>query len=65
MNYKLSIILPCYNIGKYIDKCITSILLQESINKKTTQSIINQSFEIIIIDDGSTDNLPQLCRKWT
>lgn len=65
MNYKLSIILPCYNIGKYIDKCITSILLQESINKKTTQSIINQSFEIIIIDDRSTDNLPQLCRKWT
>ena len=40
-----SIIVPVYNVEKYIDECI--------------QSIINQNFkdfELILIDDGSTDS---------
>lgn len=42
---KLSIIIPCYNVEKYIDKCIESILNQKL-----------NDYEIILVDDSSTDN---------
>lgn len=42
---KISIIVPCFNAEKYIEKCISSII-------QNTFS----DFEIIIVDDGSTDN---------
>lgn len=40
----LSVIVPVYNVEKYVDRCINSLLAQE-VNK-----------EIIIVDDGSTDS---------
>lgn len=48
----ISVIIPVYNVKKYIEKCIRSIL--------------NQSYrklEIIIIDDGSTDGSEVICEK--
>jgi len=42
---KISVILPVYNVEKYLRKCIDSILNQTHIN-----------YELIIIDDGSTNN---------
>ena len=42
---KFSIIIPAYNVEKYIDKCL--------------KSVFNQTFkdyEVIVINDGSTDN---------
>lgn len=50
---KLSVIIPVYNAEKYIDRCI--------------QSIIHQSYpnlQIIVIDDGSTDNSLTICQKY-
>lgn len=47
---KVSIIMPVYNVEKYIDASI--------------QSVINQTytdFELILVDDGSTDSSPQIC----
>lgn len=48
----LSIIVPVYNAEKYIAKCIDSVL---------TQSFTD--FELIIVDDGSTDTSGVICRK--
>lgn len=44
---KLSVIIPVYNVEKYIDQCLNSIL---------NQGIPKEDYEIILIDDGSTDN---------
>lgn len=50
---QLSIIVPVYNVKQYIDKCIESILCQSYKN-----------FELILVDDGSTDGSEILCDKW-
>lgn len=50
---KISIIVPVYNTEKYLDKCIHSILNQ-------TYS----DFEVILIDDGSTDKSLEICKKY-
>jgi len=44
MNPKISVIIPCYNHGKYIKETVSSVLKQTF-----------NSFEVIIVDDGSTD----------
>ena len=49
----LSVIVPCYNVEKYIDKCIFSIVNQTYTN-----------LEIILINDGSTDNSGMICDAW-
>lgn len=46
---KLSIIIPVYNCGKYIQDCLDSILKQD-----------NTNIEILIINDGSTDDSKQI-----
>lgn len=50
MNSKISVIVPIYKVEKYLCKCV--------------DSIINQTYknlEIILVDDGSPDNCPQIC----
>ncbi|MBQ6774726.1 MAG: glycosyltransferase [Synergistaceae bacterium] len=49
----ISVIVPVYNTAKYLDKCITSIINQTYSN-----------LEIILIDDGSTDDSPAMCDSW-
>ena len=49
----LTVIVPCYNVEKYVDKCISSIVNQTYSN-----------LEILLIDDGSTDTTGTLCDAW-
>ena len=51
MNGLISIILPVYNRQDYLQECVESIFAQ-------TYS----DYEIILIDDGSTDRTPQICK---
>lgn len=50
---KVSVIVPVYNVEKYIDKCMESLLNQTYTN-----------IEIILINDGSTDNSGKICDKY-
>lgn len=52
---KISIILPCYNVAQYINRCLESI---------RTQSFPEDNYEIICINDGSTDNTLDVLNKW-
>lgn len=50
MDSLISVIVPIYNVEKYLDRCV--------------DSIINQTYknlEIILVDDGSPDNCPKMC----
>ena len=50
---KVSIIIPVYKVEKYIDQCLESV---------TSQTYSN--LEIILVDDGSPDNCPEICEQW-
>lgn len=50
---KVSIIVPAYNLANYIEKCILSVLGQSYSN-----------FELVIIDDGSTDKTWEVIQKF-
>ena len=51
----LSIIIPIYNAEKYLKRCIDSIL---------HQGLLSQEYEVLLIDDGSMDNSPDLCMEY-
>lgn len=50
----ISIIIPCYNLESYIERCLNSILSQE---------YKSNLFEIIVITDSCTDNTEKIARK--
>ena len=48
----VSIIIPVYNVEKYVSECVNSVLSQDYKN-----------IEIVIINDGSTDNSLEICKR--
>lgn len=53
MNDLVSVIVPIYNIEKYIDRCIKSIVDQTYDN-----------IEVLLVVDGATDNSLNICKSW-
>jgi len=51
---KISVIIPVYNTEKYLKKCLDSVINQTY-----------QDFEIIIVNDGSTDNSDKIIKEYT
>lgn len=51
---KISIIIPVYNAEKFLDACLSSILSQDML-----------SYEVILVDDGSTDSSPLICDRYS
>ncbi len=49
----ISVIVPVYNVEKYLDRCVESIVQQTYKN-----------LEIILVDDGSTDKSGEICDHW-
>jgi glycosyltransferase involved in cell wall biosynthesis len=55
----LSVIVPCYNYGRYVSDCIASLIGgKSSLGQMAPQTL--QSFEVIIVNDASTDNSKEL-----
>ena len=52
-NSLISIVVPIYNVEKYLNECIDSIIAQTYKN-----------IEIILVDDGSPDSCPVICDNW-
>ena len=50
----VSVVIPVYNVEKYVEKCLDSVINQTY-----------QNLEIIIVNDGSTDNSLSVCQKET
>lgn len=50
---KLSVIVPVYNAGPYLDACVNSLLTQDF-----------RDLELILVDDGSRDDSLARCRRW-
>lgn len=49
----ISVIVPVYNVEEYLNRCVESIVRQTY-----------KYLEIILVDDGSTDDCPQMCDEW-
>ena len=49
----ITVVIPCYNVERYLDQCVASVC---------TQSYAN--LEIFLVDDGSTDSTPAMCDAW-
>lgn len=52
-SYKVSVVIPIYNVQDYLNDCIKSIVNQTY-----------QHLEIILVDDGSPDSCPMICDDW-
>ena len=53
MTEKITVIVPVYNVEHYLDKCLDSVI------KQTYKNI-----EIIVVNDGSTDNSGEICQEY-
>lgn len=52
---KLSIIVPVYNVADYLPKCLDSLLAQD---------LLQNDYEIIVVNDGSTDNSGDIAQQY-
>lgn len=51
---KISVVIPVYNAEEWLDRCLVSVLSQSF-----------ASYEVILVDDGSTDSSPLICDRYS
>lgn len=49
----ISVIIPIYNLGNYLSRCLDSLIAQD-----------NPNYEVIMVNDGSNDQSEMICRKY-
>ena len=54
MNPRVTVLMPVFNRERFVDEAIQSVIAQDF-----------GDFELLIVDDGSTDQTPALLRAWT
>ena len=52
----ISVVIPVYNPEKYIERCLRSVL---------NQNIEKDLYEIVVVNDGSTDNSLKILKKYS
>ena len=55
-NKLFSVVIACYNTGKYLEECINSLIGQSF--------SFGSNIQLILVDDGSTDNTKEICEKY-
>ncbi len=53
MSINISVIIPVYNVEKYLEKCLDSVLQQDY-----------EDYEIVVVNDGSTDSCGQILEEY-
>jgi glycosyltransferase involved in cell wall biosynthesis len=53
MNPRVTVVMPVYNRERFVDEAIASVIAQDCAD-----------FELLIVDDGSTDRTPEILRAW-
>ena len=51
----ISFIIPIYNVSPYLRKCLDSV---------NSQGLAEDDYEVIMVNDGSTDSSPEICREY-
>lgn len=54
--FDVSVVIPVYNVEKYLEECIESVLNQKGMKNR---------IEILLIDDGSSDSSVEICKKYS
>ena len=52
---RISLVIPCYNVADFVGRCIRTCLAQD---------IPPTDYEIILVDDGATDNTAEILLQW-
>ena len=52
---KLTVVVPCYNVEDYLCRCLDSLVHQD---------ISESDYEVIAVDDGSTDSTGEICDRY-
>ena len=53
--YKISVVMPIYNVEKYLEESILSVI---------NQTIGFDNIQLILVNDGSPDNCEEICLKY-
>ena len=62
MKTRISVIIPVYNVEEFLNECVDSVL-DQSINNMELTDGYERNLQILLIDDGSTDDSAIIAKK--